>query len=443
METMTFTPSSRPGARAPRGLRHPRGLRPTGLALAAVVGLTACGDGGNAQADSGDVTLEFAFWGSDYRLQLTEEIIESFEATHPGITVETAYGDSGYWDQMATRTAAGDMPDVVQMDDKYLREYADRGALLELSAVDVDGLDPDIVDNGRTGDGLYGVTIGINSFALVANPDLFEAAGVDMPDDTTWTWDDYHHLTVELSDHLDDAWGAVSLNQPGAFQVWLRQHDAHLTTEDGELGFDEQHAADYFQYVLDLMDDGGMPPADALAEDMELGPEQSLAGLGQAALSGWWTNELPTLANASGAEMQLLRFPSQTGQAEDSGMWFKSAMLLSASADTEHPEEVRAFIEHVISSEEAGLISLTDRGLPADEDVRAAVLPELDAADAHSAEFVQEIEPELGEPEPVPAIGFSTMRETLFRYESEVYFERLTPEQAAAEMMAEMQTALQ
>ncbi|GAA1175271.1 ABC transporter substrate-binding protein [Nesterenkonia xinjiangensis] len=430
-----FTPITRPAPRGPRAAA-------LGLA-AAVVGLTACGDGGATQGSDDDVTLEFAFWGSDYRLQLTEEIIETFEAAHPGITVEAAYGDSGYWDQMATRTAAGDMPDIVQMDDKYLREYADRDALMELSAVDVDGLDPDIVDNGRTEDGLYGVTIGINSFALVANPDLFDEAGVDMPDDSSWTWDDYRDITVELSENLDDGWGAVSLNQPGAFQVWLRQHGANLTTEDGELGFDEELATDYFQYFRDLMDDGGMPPADALSEDMELGPEQSQAGLGHAALSGWWTNELPTLANASGAEMELLRFPSETGQAEDHGMWFKSSMLLSASSDTEHPEEVQAFIEHFISSEDAGLISLTDRGLPADENVRAAVLDELEGADARSAEFVQDIEPELGEPEPVPAIGFSTMRETLFRYESEVYFDRLTPQEAAAEMMAEMESSLQ
>ena len=70
---------------------------------------------------------------------------------------------------------------------------------------------------------------------------------------------------------------------------------------------------------------------------------------------------------------------------------------MSASARTEHPEEVKAFIDFMVNSEEAGKINLADRGLPANETVREAVLPELSEADTAAAEFVEEIQPELGE----------------------------------------------
>ena len=37
----------------------------------------------------------------------------------------------------------------------------------------------------------YGVSTGSNAFAVLANPTLFKEAGVDLPDDSTWTWEEY------------------------------------------------------------------------------------------------------------------------------------------------------------------------------------------------------------------------------------------------------------
>lgn len=126
-------------------------------------------------------------------------------------------------------------------------------------------------------------------------------------------------------------------------------------------------------------------------------------------------------------------------------MWYKSTMLLSASAGTDHPEEAQQFIDFMVNSEEAGLLNGTDRGMPSNPDVREAVYEELEGADLTAADFIEEIEPEItAQPnEPVPAMGFSAMQEILQRYELEVFFERSTPAEAAEDMHAEMDQELQ
>jgi multiple sugar transport system substrate-binding protein len=418
-----------------------RHLRLATAALAvSVLGLTGCG--GGAAADSGDVELRFAWWGSDTRHTQTQEIIDAFEEQNPGITVVGEYGDfGGYWDKLATQTASNDSPDIIQMDEKYLREYADNGALMDLSGMDFADIEESIVESGRTEDGLFGIATGINAMAMMTNPDILEDAGVEMPDDTTWTWDDFADVSREVAENTD-SYGFGSPNEPGSFQIWLRQNGKELTNADGSLGFEAADAAEYYGMLLDMMKDGALPQASVITEDQSPGPDQSLTGKGEAAMGMWWSNQLAALNASSGAELVPLRFPSVAGSADEAHLFHKSAMYMSGSARTEHPEEVEAFIDFMVNSEEAGLINLADRGLPANSTVREAVIPELSEADALAAEYVQAIEPELGAAMPIPPLGFSALQEILYRYELDVLFERTTPEEAGERAIAEMETAI-
>lgn len=283
----------------------------------------------------------------------------------------------------------------------------------------------------------------MNSLALGLNPDLFAEAGVEIPDDATWTWEDFAEVTTELSANLDGSYGTNETNEPGGFQVWLRQDGKHLTTEEGQLGFEEQDLVDYYEYWLELRRAGGMPEADVMSENRGASPEQQLIHTGRVALAPMWTSSLAGISESAGVEMELLRFPSKAGRADDNGAWYKSSMFMSAAADTEHPEEAQQFIDFMINDVDAGLLGLTDRGLPSQQEVRAAVLDEIEGQDLRSAEFIEEIGDELAGPEPVPALGFSAIQETMMRFEDELYFERLTPQEAASQVMAEMESAIQ
>lgn len=415
------------------------------VAFAAVAALALTGCGGSSSADSADgkTVLRFAWWGSDSRAQATNQIIEAFEKANPDIDVQGEFSDwSGYWDKLATQVASNDAPDIIQMDDKYLREYADRGALLDLTGVDVSNFEDVSIQNGTTEDGLVGITTGINSFTLTANPEVLKDAGLEVPDDKTWTWDDYREITETVSEKAEGKYGAEAPNEPAGLQTWLRQGGKHLTNADGAVGFSVEDLSGYFQHHKDLLDAGSYPVASVLAENQNSGPDRSMTGTGTAAFGMWWSNQLGALSSAAGTDLVPLRLPSQTGKAEDNGLWYKSSMMMSGYGKSKHPEEVKKFIDFMVNSEEAGNLNKMDRGLPSNLKIRELVTKDLEGVEATSAEFVASLEPELAETEPIPPMGFSEVQDILYRYEMEVFFARQSVNDAAQNAFKEITNAV-
>ncbi|WP_010525563.1 ABC transporter substrate-binding protein [Nesterenkonia sp. F] len=421
-----------------------RGIRSAALLSVGAVALTACGGGGGGEGD-GDVTLRFTWWGSDTRHENTEEIIEVFEEENPGITVEAEYGDwSGYWDRLATQSAGGDAPDIMQMDEQYIREYAERGALLDLSDVDTSEFQDAAVEGGQTEDGLMAVSLGVVAFSMVANTDLYDEAGVDLPDDSTWTWEDYQEAAAELGEGTEDGvYGATNLGEPMGLQLWLRQQGAELFTEGGELALTVDQAAEYLEFTQGLVEGEGFPSSDFISETRGLGPEDGPMGAGESAMQTWWATQLSALSGASGAALEPLHMPSSAGGAAENGSWIKGAMFLSASADTDHPEEAKQFIEFFANSQEAGEINGMERGLPANLEVREAVLEDADGPEQKAAEFISEVEEQVTSGVPVPPSGFGQFMNIVIRAQDEVAFDRQDPSEAAETMVGEMETALQ
>ncbi|WP_022873012.1 ABC transporter substrate-binding protein [Nesterenkonia alba] len=426
-------------------MRNTRTLQLAATTCVAAVAITACGGNGGGGDDDADVTLRMAWWGADYRNTVTEEMIGICEE-EAGVSITPDYTDwEGYWDQLATQTGGGDTPDIIQMDDTYLREYADRGILLDLADVDVSAMDEDSIANGQTEDGQMGITTGVNSMAFLANPEVFAEAGMDLPDDTSWTWDEYRQLVIELTEALPDGWyGDGGPVQPADFQIWLRQNGKHLTTDDGDIGFDEADLEEYFEFQLGLIEDGGYPNASLMQEESNAAPGESMFEVGEQALGRWWSNTMPGVSDQAGTDMVMLRWPSATGNSEDNGLWYKSTMLWSGYAGTDHPEETQAVIDCLVNNEEAGRAQGMDRGLPANEQVRDAVVADLEGNDLAVAEWMDEIEPDIEaqDPEPVPAMGASALQDILGRYSEEVYFERMSPAEAAEAVVAEASDAV-
>ena len=117
------------------------GLTVPGLAGLAACGPNASGGGGGGSAD-GSASLRLAWWGNPTRDESTKEVVEAFEEVDDSISVSLEPGEwSGYWDKLATQTAGGDTPDVIQMDEKYIAEYGGRGALLNLADAGLDTSD--------------------------------------------------------------------------------------------------------------------------------------------------------------------------------------------------------------------------------------------------------------------------------------------------------------
>ncbi|MBP2264573.1 multiple sugar transport system substrate-binding protein [Pseudarthrobacter sp. PvP004] len=436
-------------APAPKAKRRLRASALVAATAAAVLALTACGGGGGSEAKSADgkVELRFAWWGGDKRAQVTQAAIAAFEAENPNIKIKPEYGDwSGYWDKLATQVAANDAPDIIQMDEKYITEYSTRGALLDLSKYDIDTskLDEAALEAGKGEDGLMGIAAGINAATILANPAVFQAAGVALPDDKTWTWEDFERIAAEVTAKSPKGtYGAAAYGTDEAsLGVWLRQNGKSLYTEDGKLGFEPSDIAEWWAFLKQLSEKKAVPSASEVVEAEAAPLDQSGLATGKNGLAFWWSNQLPALEKAAGGELQVLRFPSKTGKAADAKLWYKASQFWSASSRTKHPEETAKFIDFLTNNVKAGEALLADRGVYPNSEVREAIAPKLAKADVKVVDFIDQIKGELGEAPAAPPKGAGAIQEIVKRYTSEVLFDRLSTEEAGKKAVDEMKSAI-
>lgn len=412
---------------------------------ALVMAVSSCGGSGE---DGDTVELRFSWWGSDERHETLQEVIEVFEEENPDIRIAGDYTDwDSYWDRLATSTAANDAPDIVMQDEQYLREYAERGAMVDLDELgdelDLSDMDPLIADSGDLDGQTFGAATGVNAYPILADPEAFEEAGVDMPDDETWTWDDYVEVATEISEATDgEIVGTQSMayNETG-LQTFARQHGENLYTDDGELAFSQETAEAWFQVTMDLQDSGGQPDADSSVEIDAGGPDQSVIATNDGAMAHFWSNQLGAISTAADREVELLRYPGES-EHERTGMFFKPAMYYSVSAESDYPEESARFIDFMLNEVEPSEMILADLGLPANVEVRDAVLDDLPDADARGAEFLEEIEDSIVDGNPPPPTGSSEVEEITERLSNEMKFGDLTPAEAAEQLIAESEEVI-
>jgi multiple sugar transport system substrate-binding protein len=443
-------PAGNSGTRQPSPASSRRRIRKTGVVAAAaavVLALSACGGGAAPERADGKVELRFSWWGGDKRAQLTQQAIAAFEAENPNIKIKPEFGDwSGYWDKLATQVAANDAPDIIQMDEKFITEYSARGALLDLSKYDVDTskFDEAALNAGKGSKGLTGIAAGINAATIIANPAVFKAAGVAIPDDSTWTWEDFGRVAAEVTAKSPKGtYGAAAYGTDEAsLGVWLRQDGKSLYTADGKLGFEPGDIAKWWALLKELSAEKAVPSASEVVEAEAAPLDQSGLATGKNGLAFWWSNQLPALEKAAGSDLQILRMPSKTGQAADAKLWYKASQFWSASSRTKHPKETAKFIDFLANNVKAGEALLADRGVAPNSDVRAAIATKLTPADTKVVTFIDQIKNELGEAPAPPPKGAGAIQEIVKRYTSEVLFNRLSPDEAGKKAVDEMKSAI-
>ncbi|GAA5064246.1 multiple sugar transport system substrate-binding protein [Thermocatellispora tengchongensis] len=428
-------------------IRSLRRLGALGLAGALLAATAACG--GSSGGDDGTVELRFSWWGNNDRAAATQKVIDAFQKQNPGIKVTGSFADfNAYFDRLATEVASGDAPDVITLGGAYPREYGDRGALLDLATVkDVlktDKIDKAALGNGNFGDTQYGVPSGVNAIGVVVDPVVFEKAGVELPDDETWTWDDFKRIAKEIAAKSPKGtFGLADPTKTDMLDIFSRQRGEALYTADGKVGISEQTLIDWWNMTLELRDSGATPSASQTAELItQPAPEQSLIGRGLAGMQFDWSNQIGALRKASGHPLRLMRVPGETG-AKQPGSWLQASQLYTINAKTEHPKEAAKFVDFLVNSPEAGKIILTDRGIPSNSDVRTAIEPGLDEDQKVQVDYISGLTPKAGPPLVIGPTGSTDTPHILDRVNAEVLFNRLKPADAAKEFISQVTAAIQ
>lgn len=157
----------------------------------AALALAACSSGGGGDEGSGEPT-DFSTeasgslnaWGFENADDVGQSRLDYAAEQLPDVDIEldaTAFDSQKF----TTRLASGDVPDVVQMDRRYVTTYAAQDLILPLDACySAHNVDPEqqyypsVVDDVRYGDQVWAVPQFYQPPAIILNKRVMDAAGV-------------------------------------------------------------------------------------------------------------------------------------------------------------------------------------------------------------------------------------------------------------------------
>jgi multiple sugar transport system substrate-binding protein len=171
------------------------------VALAALVGLTACGGGDTAESD-GPVTLRMTTWSAnEAHLKLFDEIAAEYRAANPNVTEITfdPIPFESYTTTLTTQIAGGNPPDLAWVLENAAPDFVSSGALVPLDdtlkkteGYAFDELAPAATKLWQDDGKLYAYPFSTSPFGIFVNTDLVKAAGAKSPAELIaagqWTW---------------------------------------------------------------------------------------------------------------------------------------------------------------------------------------------------------------------------------------------------------------
>ncbi|WP_084078883.1 ABC transporter substrate-binding protein [Demequina sp. NBRC 110057] len=406
---------------------------------------SASGSSGGGEAASGeDVTLDFAFWGNDVRADMYTQSIDLFMEEYPNITVNSTFLDyPAFWEKRQTEAAGGGLPDVMQFDYSYLRQYSENGLLLDLAPylgneIATDGLSEQILGIGVVGDQTTGIATSTNAWGMYTNPQLLESAGVE--EFGGGSWDDYKSWVAEVTEASGgEVFGGTDYTgRIQNFEVQLRAEGKNLFNEDGTPGFDEARLAEFWESGADMRGEDGSGISQQKLEEI-----YPVSGFGSALTASelTWDNFGAGYLGELGesyTELGLVAPPVTVEGAKD--LYLKPSMLHSVSASTEHPAEAAMLVDFLVNSPEVGAIFGTNRGLPASTTMQEGMT--FEGLDAQIRDYEESVADRLGDAPPVPLVGYGTLEEKFRVLGTELGFGTVTVEDAVSQFFSEMDVVL-
>jgi multiple sugar transport system substrate-binding protein len=330
-------------------------------------------------ARAAGTALRLIWWGNPDRDRRTNEVVALYTQKMGAEVVPETYGWGDYWQKLATQAAGSNLPDLIQMDYRYIFEYARRGQLAALDdfvgkQLTLDDFDANQLASGKVDGKLYGVSMGANSHSHVYKKPLFDAAGLTMPDMTAWTQDDFMEMGKAAKAKLPE--GVYFTQNMGylepRLESFVRQRGKALYTADGKVGYDQQDLTDFFAYWKAMQDEGLTPPADVSALDASNKMEESMIVLGKTMFGFIHSNQLVANQKLVPDELVMVMVPGQAGG--QPGQYLKPSMLLSMAETSTNKEAAAELMNFFITNEEAADILQIERGVTGDASVRERLL---------------------------------------------------------------------
>ncbi len=397
------------------------------------------------RALAGEITnLRVYWWGSQDRARRTMAVGDLYRQHVPDLTITGEPTGEDYWPKLATQIVGRNMPDVFQLEPSTIADYSRRGACAPLDPylgkeMKIDAFGQNIIDLCRVDGKVWGVGLGLNSFAMVYDLDVFAKAGIAPPTEKT-TWAQYADLAVALTKAVGkaDYWGApYGARYFYAFDVWLHQRGKGVYGNEGRgVGFTAEDAREWYSYWEDLRKRGGCISADIQALDTNIIETNALT-LGKSATGLVYSNQLIGYQLLTKNKLALTTYP-QMGGGAPSGHYYRPALIWSIGVSSKHKEAAAGFIDFFVNDIEAGKILGVERGVPLSPAVRNAILPMLNETEQATVNYVSMLADKvIAYPPPAPKGANEFDRGVMRPVTDQLAFGKLTIAEASRRLVEE------
>lgn len=347
-----------------------------------------------------DVKLVVSWWGNQTRNERTQALLDLYTTQNPNVTFDGQFAEwADYWNKLATASAGHSLPDVIQMDYKYLQQYVSNDLLVDLTpyvdnkTLDLSNVESGIVKSGSVDNGIYAVCIGVNAPALLYNKTLLEQNGIAIKDNMTM--DEFIALSREIYEKTGYKTNIAYNNGDNFIEYLLRGQGVQLFN-DGKLGAaSADDFVPFFQIYETGIKEGWHVDPSVFAEITIGSVEQDPMVYGNdPSVQSWcafaYSNQLTAVQNSApeGTTIGITTWPSADPKASN---YLKPGQFLSVSKDSENPEEAVKILNFFTNSVEANDILLGERGVPASSVVAEAISSKIDEQSKQVTAYINNV----------------------------------------------------
>lgn len=404
------------------------------------LGIAGCGNGSkDKEADSADgkTKISFTWWGAEVRHEKYIKAIEAFEKENPDIDVDYEYAAwDDYWKKLATKSAAGELPDVMQMDGSYLAQYGQKNQLADLTeftgegkTIDTTNIDSSIIDSGKLDDKFFAIAPAVNAMSMITNQALVDKAGASV-DYENYNFEDWV-ASIEKVKQETGEYGMIDVvDNYVLLQYYLRTQGEELLkyNDEGkpELAFSKENFITFMNAIGKLAKEEAIPTAE-VASNIKSFDENPLS-LGKVAYYQNWNNQFVTYTQSAADGVDLsLNLPYS---AKDGALFYRPSFFYSVAQTSKNKEAAAKFANFLVNDEEANKIIGTERGIPASTVAKDTIYEDMTDEEKVASDYLDKIADYVGEASPVLPVGFSELNTHFKDVFAEITYGTMTAEEA-------------
>ncbi|HWL36423.1 MAG TPA: sugar ABC transporter substrate-binding protein [Frankiaceae bacterium] len=328
--------------------------------------LTSCSSGAGDPGGSGSFTppsglptgtIRVQAAGGEGELNALEEMIEAFEAAHPGAKVEfTRLAEqSEHIAKLGTAFAGGSPPDVFLLNYRRFGRFAQQG-VIDPARLPGDPADyyPQTLEAFTLDGTLLCSPQNLSSSVVYYNTDLFEKADVDLPK-AGWTTDDLKKAADAFAAKKVKSIGYETGMRTVAPFVWIFGGDVvDDLNKPTRITLGTPEAREALTYMKGLLDNGGVTATDAAAA-----PAEDRFAQGELAMLIDSRRAVPALRKAEGLSFDVAPMPKGTTEAT---LLASDAYCVAKKA--KNPELAHAFTRFAVGEVGGTVLAESGRTVP-------------------------------------------------------------------------------